>query len=153
MATNYIAELTCDPGSQNQFAIANTYVIQGFTPGEWSGTSGNLVYFYSDTPGSQVTIDISAITTIYVSYASFQDINFVGGTVYTNSTCVNLGDNSGIVSISPYVPPQIFFPWGNRSQDVTKPSYFTPNPNPIITIFTNPRDGERVASEALYLDN
>ena len=151
MPTNYISELICSPGSQNQFAIADTWVIQGFTPGDFTGTLGNLVYFYSDTPGSQVTIDISAITTIYVSYASFQDINFTGGTVYADATCINLGDNSGIQFV--VTPPQVFFPWGNRSQDLTKPDYFEPNPNVIITIFTNPRDGERIAGEALYLDN
>ncbi len=96
MAIINIPELTCDPGSNNQFAIADTWVIDSYVPFEWNGTADNLVNFYSDTPGSQATIDISAIGNIYVSYVSFQDIKFIGGTVYADSTCVNVSDNSGI---------------------------------------------------------
>jgi len=96
MSVNHITELICSPGSNNQFAIADTWAIDSYVSGDFNGVSGNLVNFYSDTPGSQATIDISTIGNIYVSYVSFQDIKFVGGTVYADSTCVNLGDNSGI---------------------------------------------------------
>ena len=96
MATVHIPELTCDPGSNNNFAIANTWVIDSYTPFEWNGITSDLVNFYSDTPGSQATIDISAIGDIHVSYISFKDIKFIGGTVYADSTCINVSDNSGI---------------------------------------------------------
>jgi hypothetical protein len=98
MTTNHIPELICYPGAQNEFAIADIWAIDAYTPGEWNGVLGNLVQFYSDTPGQQVTIDISAIGIIFVSYVSFQDIKFIGGTVYADSiTCDNLEDNDGIV--------------------------------------------------------
>ena len=100
MSINHIPELTCYPGAQNEFTVADTWVIDSYVPGEWDGTSGpgNLVYFYSDTSGQQTTIDISAFGDVYVSYVSFQDVNFVGGTIHADSgTCVGIdANNSGI---------------------------------------------------------
>jgi hypothetical protein len=105
MAINHIVELICDPGSQNDFAIADTWVIDSYNSGDWTGTTGNLVIFDSDTPGSPVSVDISAIGIIYVSYFSAQDINFVGGTVYYDSTCTNVSGNTNFnpITDSPFV--------------------------------------------------
>jgi hypothetical protein len=97
MSTNHITELQCDPGSQNEFAIAYTWAIDSYTIGDWNGAVGNLVQFFSDTPGTPAIIDLVAIGNVYVTYVSFQDISFINGTVYASSTCTNVSDNSGIV--------------------------------------------------------
>jgi hypothetical protein len=97
MAIIHIPELICDPGSENEFAIENTWIIDLYNIGDWNGIAENLVKFYSDTPGSQATIDLSSIGNVYATYISFQDINFINGTVYASLTCVNVSNNSGIV--------------------------------------------------------
>jgi hypothetical protein len=100
VADQHIYELTNDPYSglcENEFAIAYTWIIDTYSSGDWNGILGNLVKFYSDTSGSQATINLSAIGNINVSYVSFKDINFINGIVYADETCQNLGDNSGIV--------------------------------------------------------
>ena len=101
MSDQHITEITNDPnangGAQNEFAIADTWFIDNYNAGDWNGAAGNLAQFYSDTSGSQVTLNISAIGNITVSHASFKDINVVGGIIYIDATCVNLGNNTNIV--------------------------------------------------------
>jgi hypothetical protein len=106
MANQHISRLINDPSSglcENVFAIADTWIIDAYTPGDWNGAAGNLAKFYSDTPGSQATIDISAIGSLNVSYCDFKDIKFTGATVYADLTCTgNTANNSGIVfSLAP----------------------------------------------------
>lgn len=96
MPTQHITRLQCDANTQNQFAIAYTWVIDNYTIGDWNGTAGNLVQFFSDTPGTPAIINLTTIGNINVSYVSFQDISFINGTVYADSTCTNVSGNSGI---------------------------------------------------------
>jgi hypothetical protein len=104
MAIQHIPELINDPTSgpcENEFAIADTWVIDAYTPGDWNGNSINISSFFSDTPGSQATIDLSSIGNVHVSYCSFKDINFTGATVYAGPTCTGrFSNNNGIIFAS-----------------------------------------------------
>jgi hypothetical protein len=99
MAIQHIPEIINDPTlgvPENEFAIADTWVIDSYTQNAWNGNYINVAEFYSDTSGSQATISLSAIGNVWVSYAGFKDINFIDGTVYCNSSCINRGNTSGI---------------------------------------------------------
>lgn len=98
MATIHIASLSCAPGTTNDFKAGDTYIIDGYTAGEWNGTDGNLVKFLSDTPGSRATIDITAIGNFSVSYIDFKDVAIIGGTITADITCVGRdANNDGIL--------------------------------------------------------
>lgn len=95
MAIITINELKCDPGTTMVFNSGDTYIIQNFTAGDFSGTSGNLVVFQSGTPGSPAYITLPS--NITVTYWNCTDCVFSGGIVdATNSTNVNGGGNSGV---------------------------------------------------------
>jgi hypothetical protein len=101
MAIIHISRLICDPGSENEFDSSNSYVFDAYEREDFDGELGDLVYFYSDIPGTQVILDLSTIGDISVSFIDFQDINFINGTVYVDNTCVWEGqNNSGIIPIS-----------------------------------------------------
>jgi hypothetical protein len=103
MAIKHIPQITSDLTTTDtyvewEFGIADTWIIDLYVPGEWNGSSSKLVKFYSDTPASQTTIDLSTIGNVSVSYIDFKDIAFVNGTVYADSTCTGINqNNSGIV--------------------------------------------------------
>lgn len=101
MAEQHIPQITNDCSSgivENEFAIADTWIIDAYVAGEWNGNSTYKAYFYSDTSGTQATISLSSIGDIYTSYCDFTDINFVSGIVYADSTCTwEDQNNSGIV--------------------------------------------------------
>jgi hypothetical protein len=102
MAIQHIPEIINDPTlgvPENEFAIADTWVIDSYNLNDWNGNYVNVAEFYSDTSGSQVTISLSAIGNISVSYVGFQDINFIDGTV-SASRSFDRGNNSGIVFLS-----------------------------------------------------
>lgn len=108
MTTIHISSILCDPGASNDFNTGDTYVIDGYTPGEWDGTIGNLVKFLSGA--AFATIDITAIGNITVSYMYFTNITFIGGTVNaTDGTSVDGGGNAGIVFPSVASGGQFFF--------------------------------------------
>jgi hypothetical protein len=95
MSIQYLPELNLTPGPADEtFAIADSWIVTTYVLGEWNGSPGNIVSFHSDIPDTQVSVDITAIGIIYVSYFSAQDINFVGGVVYYDSTCTNVSDNT-----------------------------------------------------------
>lgn len=90
----------------NEFAIADTWYIDSYTEDTWNGIAGNLSRFFSDTSGSQATLDLSLCGDIGsgtnpLEYVDFDDINFTGGYVYANyKTCTGKSDNnSGIIWI------------------------------------------------------
>jgi hypothetical protein len=96
MANQHISELSCDPDSENEFAISSEWIIDTYIPNEWNGIAGNLVKFYSDTPGSKATIDLTTIGNVSLRYVNITDIAFIGGIVKVDSTCV-VSNSSGII--------------------------------------------------------
>ncbi len=122
MAIIQIPSLECDPGSENDFGVTDTYQIQTYTDEDWDGELGNLVYFYSGTPGTQATIDLSICGDIGsasnpLEYMSFVDILFTGGSCYANfKTCTGKSNNTnGIIWIglpkggSAFIPNTDYF--------------------------------------------
>lgn len=95
MAIIHLAGLTNDPGVSNEFNAGDTYVIDSYTPSEWNGTAGNLVKFFSGTPGARAFIDVSLIGAVSVSYIDFTDIEFINGpNVVADETCVGRTQNN-----------------------------------------------------------
>ena len=99
MSTQHIPELINDPSSGpclNEFGISDIWVIDSYNPGDWNGIISNISLFYSDTPGYQFTLDLSNIGNVSVSYCNFQDVNVIGGIIFADETCSDLGNTSGI---------------------------------------------------------
>ena len=99
MADQHIPEIVCDPGAQNEFSVANRWLIDSYNPGDWDGTRDGLgmTEFYSDTTGSQVEIVAPVVSGgIRVHYSTWQDIKNTGAVIQAINS-KNLGNNSGIV--------------------------------------------------------
>jgi hypothetical protein len=90
-------ELQMSLGSEYDFATSDTTTISTFTVGDWSGSKGDFVYFNSE---DGTTATIVAPTGVLCSYAVFQNINNIGPTIYADYTCLNNGNNTGIVFLS-----------------------------------------------------
>jgi len=115
MAEQHIPQITNDCSSgivENEFAIADSWVIDAYVGGEWNGNSTYKAYFYSDTSGTQTTVSLGTIGDVYTSYCDFRDINFVSGIIYADSTCTWAEqNNSGIIL---YIAP---IPSGDYSRN------------------------------------
>jgi hypothetical protein len=78
----HIPQLTCLPGAENEFSIADKWYIDTYESGDWNGESGNLVSFFSDTPDTQAEIVAPASPSPITVYNSiWTDINNTGQTI------------------------------------------------------------------------
>lgn len=105
MTDQHIPRIVCDPGAENEFAVAHRWIIDAYTAGDWDGAAGLPTVWESDTPGAQAEIVAPVVPgDIHVSHTTWQDINNTGALIYADDgTSVDGGNNFGIVF--PVVPP------------------------------------------------
>lgn len=147
MTTEYLPEIANEPGDQVEFVASNTYILEEYVAGDFDGNSTSHCLFFSDTPGSPSTLDLSLVGDITVQYCDFQDITVINGTI-TDVGGIDNGNNIGI-KFFPVIPPVY---WGDREADVTKPEFRQAEPNSgiIVDIFINPRDDEHIRHSQQY---
>lgn len=99
MADQHIPQIVCDPGAENEFAVADRWFIDAYNAGDWDGAIGSPTVWESDTPGVQAEIVAPVVPgDIHVSHTVWQDINNTGALIYADDgTSVDGGNNFGIV--------------------------------------------------------
>jgi hypothetical protein len=100
-------------GGSNELASANSWVLDNYTPGDLNGAPGDKAFYFSDVPGTKVTLDLSAVGNINASYCDFTDLNVVNGIIYADlATCTGQNDSGVIFKLfqatNPLNPAQIY---------------------------------------------
>jgi hypothetical protein len=128
MSTQTFYSYPLNPGDIWDLNGGDTYIIQNFTSGDFTGTSGNNVLIRCVNGIAYLQLPSS----INVSFFELYGVS-ANQIISADSSCIDWGNNYGIVSASPATfPVTLTITWNGNSYNQTKTVIYPLSPIPIF---------------------